>query len=84
MNGLHPFPSILFFFTSLPSIDCTQNALRLLGGNSRGSGRVEICHNSVWGGFCGSWDDADAQVICRQLGFSPIGLLIHVIAMGNL
>ena len=37
---------------------------------------MEICHNNIWGAVCNDfWDDMDAQVVCRQLGFSSLGLL---------
>ena len=52
---------------------CTQGAIRLQGGTAT-QGRVEICNNNVWGTVCDdSWGTPDAQVACRQLGFSTTG-----------
>ena len=65
--------------------ECTETDIRLVGGvyqqeqigvagrdgYSISEGRVEICHNGVWGIFCDNgWDTIDVQVVCRQLNLT--------------
>uniref|UniRef100_H0XBX2 SRCR domain-containing protein n=1 Tax=Otolemur garnettii TaxID=30611 RepID=H0XBX2_OTOGA len=46
-----------------------EGALRVRGGSDNCSGRVELWHADSWGSVCDdSWDLADAEVVCRQLG----------------
>ncbi len=52
---------------------CAVGAVRLQGGTTS-QGRVEVCRNNAWGTVCYDlWGTADAQVTCRQLGYSRTG-----------
>ena len=54
--------------------NCTDGDLRLRGGTTFREGRLEICYERKWGTVCDNNLEAqDAQVACRQLGFSSYG-----------
>ncbi|KAH3872668.1 hypothetical protein DPMN_035888 [Dreissena polymorpha] len=55
-------------------IKVSATNIRLVGGKTPYSGRVEVEHNGVWGTVCD--DDFtvnSAKVVCRMLGFTDMG-----------
>ena len=55
---------------------CEDGDLRLIGRptSTEYEGRVELCYGEVWGTICDDfWGDTDANVVCRQLGYSDTG-----------
>ena len=50
--------------------DCQSGDVRLVEGDNEGEGTVEICNDHIWGLISDAgWNDIDAEVVCRQLGY---------------
>ena len=61
---------------------CHDGDLRLVGGRHPAEGRLEFCYGGVWGTVCrDQWNQADANVACRQLGFIPFGESIYSVRL---
>lgn len=58
--------------------------VRLVDGFRAGEGRVEMFHDGHWGTVCDdSWDIRDAEVVCRQFGYSRAHLAAHTSLFGQ-
>ena len=55
---------------------CIEHSVQLVGELSQRGGSPVICLGGSWKKVCYT-NDKTAGVICRQLGFSTEGIIIH-------
>ena len=54
--------------------DCIEGEIRLANNSAENKGRVEICVDGFWGTMCPNNSfTLNANIICKQLGFSEYG-----------
>ena len=66
---------VLLLDIATPVSNCTENAIRLMGGDKSNEGRLEVCMNNAWGSVCdsaGIFTNDEAKVACRQLGLLQV------------
>ena len=62
------------FCVPAPNRTCENGDVRLVDGRVKSEGRVEVCFNNHWGTIChDSWGIPEAQVVCRELGYTTEG-----------
>ena len=73
--------SALFLPSDTPP---SSSEIRLVGGRNQYEGRVEVNRSGEWQTVCdNSWDIAEAEVVCRWLGYGYAILAIHGAAFGE-
>ena len=62
-----------------PMLSCSHGDVQLESGRYNREGTLRVCIDGTWSNVavCSSgWDNRDAAVVCRQLGFTTSGTLL--------
>ena len=66
---------ILCILVTAGNTSCEEGLVRVVDGFDPSNGRVEYCRHRMWSAVCSEgWDNNDATVVCRQLGYNPSGM----------
>ena len=53
---------------------CTNDDIRISGGDNTNQGLVELCIDGKWTSICDDgWGSEEAKVVCKEAGFSTVG-----------
>ena len=77
----------LYFSLNLPNLVdstgsvCSYSEVRLVGGDDKYEGRVEMCIENGWHTVCDNgWGPQEAKVVCHKLGYSYTGGKYYIYA----
>ena len=77
--------AIVLMLFSVPGLSmnrCNEGSVRIVDQDGMESwrGRVEICHDDMWGTVCHDmWGNQSAMVVCRQLNFNFMSKNMHIL-----
>ena len=66
---------MIFFIPKGTVSSCADDEIRLFSVENPRDGRVQVCVDGSWVQVCiDGWMEGEAQVACRQLGYSARGV----------